>query len=189
MTLFTSKKEKNLWLWAVAVFAAIFSTLFMGKPLANQLRDQNVQAVFFVFGMFLVTAAVIAHGLKAKPGRFELSILFGIIAVYIMFVFRLGAPERSHLMEYSVLAIFIHKALVERAYQKKLILKPAIFALMISFLIGVIDELIQIVLPNRVFDHQDIIFNGIAVTMAIVSSSLLIWVRKRFDKSKNTKRK
>jgi len=54
MSLFTSKEEKNLWLWAVAVFEAIFSTLFMGMPLANQLRYQNIQAVFFVFGMLLV---------------------------------------------------------------------------------------------------------------------------------------
>ena len=182
--LFTSSREKRLWFWAFAVFAAIFSTLFMEKTLANQLKDQNIQAVFFVFGMLLVAAAVIVHGLKTKPSRIELSILLGIVAVYVMFIFRLGAPERSHLMEYSVLAIFIHKALVERASQRKLILKPALFALAIAFLIGVLDEYIQIVLPNRVFDPQDILFNGIAVIMAIASSLLLIWARKRINKSK-----
>ena len=184
MTFFTSKREKHIWLWAVVVFMAIISTLFMGKPLANQLRDQNVQAVFFVFGMLMVSAAVIAHGLRTKPGKVEISILLGIVAVYVMFIFRLGAPERSHLMEYSVLAIFIHKALVERAGQEKQIFKPALLAAVIAFLIGVLDESIQIVLPNRVFDPQDILFNGIAVTMAIASSLLLHWVRKRFNKSK-----
>ena len=177
MPFFTSKKEKNLWLWAVAVFAAIFSTLFMGMPLANQLRDQNVQAVFFICGMLLVASAVVVHGLNPKTSRIELSILLGIIAVYVMFIFRLGAPERSHLMEYSVLAIFIHKALVERATQRKRIMKPALIALVIAFLIGVLDESIQLILPNRVFDPQDILFNGIAVTMAIATRLLLHWVR------------
>lgn len=176
---FTSLREKRLWIWTLAVFTAIFSTLFIGQPLANLLQDQDVQAVFFVLGMLLTAAAVIVHGLKTKPSGKELSILLGIIAVYVMFIFRMGAPERSHLIEYSVLAIFMHKAFIERARQKKLIFKPAICALIFAFLVGVLDECIQIVLPNRVFDPEDILFNGIAATMAIASSALLNWIRKR----------
>ena len=182
--LFTSPHEKKLWLWAFAAFAAIFLTLFIGRPLANQLRDQNVQAVFFVLGLLLVAAAVIAHGLRTKPGKIELSILLGIIAVYVMLIFRLGAPERSHLMEYSVLAIFIHKALIEREKQDKRIRYPALYAWLIACSIGMLDESIQIVLPNRVFDPRDMLFNSLAATMAIGSSLLLIWVRKQIDKSK-----
>ncbi len=182
--LFTSLREKRLWMGALAVFAAIYSTLFIGKPLANLLQDQDVQAIFFVAGMLLTTAAIIAHGLLTKPSGMELSILLGIIAVYMMLVFRMGAPERSHLIEYSVLAIFIHKALVERARKKKLILKPAFCALAITIFIGVLDECLQIVMPNRVFDLQDILFNMIAATMTILSGLLLNWARKRFDRSK-----
>lgn len=181
---FTSAYEKRLWLCAMAVFAAIYATLFVGTPLANRLIDQDVQAVFFVSGMLLVAASVIFHGLRTKPGKLELSILIGIIAVYSMLILRLGAPERSHLIEYSVLAIFIHKALVERSIRKKLILKPAILALAISFLIGVSDELLQLLLPNRVFDLEDILFNGIAVSMAIASGELLTWIQKKRKSSR-----
>lgn len=184
MPLFTSSRERRLWLWAFIVFATIFATLFIGRPLASQLRNQNIQAVFFMCGMLLVAAAVIVHGLRTNPGKIEMSILLGIIAVYVMFFFRLGAPERSHLMEYSVLAIFVHKALLERAVKQKLIYKPAILALVVTFLIGVLDESVQILLPNRVFDPQDILFNGIAVTMAIGSSALLAWSGKRIGRSK-----
>lgn len=189
MPTFTSLREKRLWLWAVMVFATIFATLFMGRPLANQLRDQNVQAVFFVLGMLLVGGAIIVHAIRTKPGRLEISIWLGIIAVYVMFIFRLGAPERSHLIEYSVLTIFIHKALVERAQHRQLVLAPALLALLVAFLIGVLDESIQIVLPNRVFDPQDILFNGIAATMAIGVSVLLSWVRKRIAQAKAEKGK
>ncbi len=184
--LFTSAYEKRLWLCAMAVLAAIYATLFVGTPLANQLRDQDIQAVFFVSGMLLAAATVIFHGLRTKPGKLELSILIGIIAVYSMLIFRLGAPERSHLIEYSVLAIFIHMALVERAIRKKLILKPGLLALIISFLIGVLDEVLQILIPNRVFDLEDILFNGLAVSMAITSGALLTWIRKK-RKSKSPK--
>ncbi len=43
MPLFTSSREKHLWIWAFSVFAAIFSTLFIGQPLARLLANQNIQ--------------------------------------------------------------------------------------------------------------------------------------------------
>jgi hypothetical protein len=165
------------------VFIAIFATLFIGRPLATYLGDQNLQAVFFVSGMLLVGAAILIHAIKTKPGRNEIAILLGVIAVYTMFIFRLGAPERSHLIEYSVLALCIHKALIERAHQGKAVHSPAFLAWVMAFLLGVLDEAIQIYLPNRVFDPLDILFNGLAVTMAIGSSALLNWARKRIKKS------
>jgi len=179
MPLFKSTREKRLWTWTIVVVATIFSTLFIGQPLANELRDQNLQAVFFVLGMLLVGSAILAHGIQDKPGKIEITVLLGIIAVYVMLFVRLGLPERSHLIEYSVLAIFIHKALVERIAQGQAIRIPGLLALVSAFLIGVLDECIQSILPHRVFDPQDILFNGIAVTAAVGSSALLTWIRQR----------
>lgn len=180
MSLFKSKREKRYWFWAFIVLITILSTLVIGQPLANQLRDQNVQAVFFSLAMLLMAAAVVVHGLKTKPSKTEWATLIGVVAVYVMFFVRLGAPERSHLMEYSILAIFIHKALVERMTPVGNKLKTALLALSITFIIGVLDEVIQIVIPNRVFDPEDIVFNGMAATMTIVSVVILNWVRSRF---------
>jgi VanZ family protein len=101
-----------------------------------------------------------------------------------MFFLRLGIPERSHLIEYSVLAIFIHKAFAERVSQGNKIAMPALLSFAVTFLIGVLDECIQLFLPNRVFDALDILFNGIAVTLAIGSNVFLVWVRKRITEHK-----
>ena len=183
MAIFTSSQEKRLWLYALIVLVAILSTLIMGRPLQEMLRDQNIQAIFFSLGMLLTGGAIIAHGLKVRPSNTEIAIWFGLAAVFIMFIFRLGAPERSHLMEYSVLAIFIHKAFIERVNQGKRIPMPGLFSFVIAFLIGVLDECIQLFLPNRVFDLLDILFNGFAVTMAIGTSVFITWVQKRIAKS------
>ncbi len=99
-----------------------------------------------------------------------------------MLFLRLGLPERSHLFEYSVLAIIIHKALNERANQGGQVPVPALLAFAIAFLIGVFDECLQIILPDRVFDPVDILFNGFAVTMAIGSSVILRWIRNYRNK-------
>lgn len=104
---------------------------------------------------------------------FEMSVLLGIAAVYVMFFFRLGALERSHLIEYSVLAVFLHRALLERSTNKKPSLRPALLAIGLGVLIGLLDEVLQFFLPNRTFDPEDMIFNGFAVVMAITASSLL----------------
>lgn len=183
MPLFTTAREKRLWLWALAVFAAIFSTLFLGGPLTTLWGNQNIQGAIFFLGMLLVGAAVLVYGLRKKPNRVEVAIWLGIIAVYTMFLLRLGLAERSHLIEYSVLAILVHLALMERMRWEDKALIPALLAFGITFLLGVVDESIQILLPDRVFDPVDILFNGLAALMAIGSGLILQWIRKKIQKS------
>jgi VanZ family protein len=133
--------------------------------------------------MVLAATAVIIHGIVNKPSKVEYAILFGIIAVYVMFFFRLGATERSHLIEYSVLAILLHKAFRERFKAENKIYKPAFFSLFLGISLGVVDECIQLLIPHRYFDPQDIIFNCLAVTMAIGTILFLQWLHRRFNKN------
>ncbi len=181
----TEIREKHLWIAVTVVYLTILSTLFIGQPLANELRDQNVQAVVFLSGMFLVAVAVLLHGLIRRPGAVEYAFLIGIAAVYVMFFFRLGAPERSHLIEYSVLAVLLHKAFGKRYAGENGIWKPGLLAWVWGVSLGSLDEGIQFFLPNRVFDPLDIAFNSIAVTMAIAASVSLFLLRN-FIKKKSS---
>jgi VanZ family protein len=175
---YTSPQEKRIWLLALLVVVIIFATLFVGSPLAGLVQDQNVAAAFFLLGMLIVGAAILLHAFQSKPGKLELAIGSGILAVFIMFFLRLGLAERSHVIEYCVLAILLHKALLERVKGGKHIPVPAASALVMTFLIGVIDECIQIVIPDRHFDPTDIVFNGLAAVMGVVPYLIINWVRK-----------
>ena len=55
---------------------------------------------------------------------------------------------------------------------------------MLTVFIGTCDEWIQIFLPDRVFDPEDILFNALSALMAIGVSLALQWTRKRFSKNK-----
>ena len=178
MSLFTSPREKHLWFWASVIVAVIFSTLFVGQPVTKLFSDQNIQAIIFAIAMIMIGAAIIMHAARTNPKKIELAILLGIVAVYVMFFLRLGLPERTHLMEYSVLAIITHEAFIERDSPENGVLMPAFLAFVLVFLIGVLDECIQIILPNRVFDPLDIVFNGFVVAVAIGSSVVFAWIRK-----------
>jgi VanZ family protein len=183
MSLFTSSWEKRLWLYALIVLATIVSTLIFGQPLVEVFASQDLRATIFLLVMALVGTTIVIHSIKTRPSRAEITIWLGLSAVYIMFFLRLGMPERSHLMEYSVLAIFIHMALIERASQEGKILMPALLALAATFIIGLLDECVQIFLPDRVFDPNDIAFNGFSGLMAIGSRMVLQWIRKKTRKA------
>lgn len=183
MPLFTSAREKRLWLYAMIVLLTIISTLIFGQPLVKLFASQDVRAVIFLLVMAIIGTTILIHGLKTLPSRTEVTIWLGLAAVYIMFFLRLGMPERSHLMEYSVLAIFIHMALIERIGQESKVLKPALLAFTATFMIGLLDECIQIFLPDRVFDPNDIVFNGFSGLLAIGSRMVLQWIRKKTRKA------
>lgn len=179
MAFFTSSREKRLWLYTFLVLAAIFSTLIFGGILVLEMNEKLQGALFF-YTMIVIAATVILHGLITRPSIVEITIWLGLSAVYLMLYARLGFAERSHLFEYSILVIFIHMALEERKKQGKKIPMTALIAFLISFSIGILDEFIQIYIPNRVFDPVDIGFNGLASGMAIGGSMLISWVRKKF---------
>ena len=183
MSFFSTTREKRYWLGALIVLAAIITSLFAGQWMAEFFSDQNVQAVIFLTCMILIGVAIIIHGLQKRPGRYEIAALLGISGVFIMLFLRLGLAERSHLMEYSVLALFTHKALQERMQVSIPAWRPALIAGILAFAIGILDECVQLLLPNRVFDPIDIIFNGIAVSGVIGSSLLLRWLRGKMVKN------
>ena len=95
-----------------------------------------------------------------------------------MFFFRLGAPERSHLIEYSVLAILLHKAYTKRYATEAGIWKPSLLAWVTGIVLGALDEGIQHFLPHRVFDPVDIVFNSMAISMAIIATMILSWLSR-----------
>lgn len=180
MPLFTSTRERRLWVWTLVVVVAIYATLGLAPRLVGMLTDQDLAAVFFLLGMFLVGVSVLALALKTRPGGVEIGVALGITAVYLMVFFRITlATERSHLIEYSVVAALIYEALIERKKNGRRIPVPGMLAILMTALIGVIDECIQAFLPDRVFDPADILFNVLAGVMAVSASTALRWARRR----------
>ena len=178
--LFASDRERRLWAWTLAVIVAIYSTLGLARTLAGILRDEGILVAAFALGMVLVGATVVVLGLRKRPGAAEIGIALGIAAAYFMVMFRMALPEeRTHLIEYSVVAVFIHEALKERAGQGRHVPVPALVAVAAASVVGVIDECIQALIPSRVFDLEDILFNFLAALMAVVASVALSWARRR----------
>ena len=179
MSLFTSNRERRLWLWALAVVIAIYSTLGLARALAGQLRTHGLLESLFMVSFLLVGAVILAYGLKVRPGGLEIGVALGVAAVYILIFVRMATPEeRTHLIEYGVLSVFIYEALKERASQGRRVPVPALLAVIAASLIGLIDENIQAFLPNRTYDERDLLFNVLAAVMAVAASMALSYARR-----------
>ena len=178
MSLFTSVRERKLWYWTGVAWAVIFASIWLAGSVADFLRDRGLISNAIWLVLFLVALAVLINGIRSRASGFEVIIWIGLFAVYLMVMLRMTLPEeRSHLIEYSILALFIFEALRERASHKPDLKYPALWAIGITTALGILDESIQLLVPIRVFDPIDIFFNFLASVLAIGGSVILQWVR------------
>ncbi len=177
-SVFSSDRERRLWRWTLLAVVGIYSTLGIVPVLAEWLHNQGLAAAAFLGSMLLIGLTVVMQGLKAKPGGREIGVALGIAAVYIMLFLRLTLPERSHLIEYSVVAVFLYEALIERARQGRRVPLPPLLAIVVTSIIGTTDECIQMFVPNRFFAWEDVLFNVLASLMAVTGMVTLAWAKR-----------
>ena len=174
MSFFTSDRERRLWIWTLVVVAAIYSTLGPAQMLVAMLRERNLLRISFALILVMIGVAIIWRWVKQHPDWRGLGVWLAAAAVYTFAFFRVETlEERSYLIEYSLVAILIYQALLERARQGRHVPYPAALAFGASVALGFLDEGIQAILPKRVFDLVDVGFNALAAFMAIVVSMAL----------------
>ena len=182
--LFTSRRERRLWLWALAVVVAIYSTLGLAGTLAEELRERDLLPAAVLVLMLVTVAAIVGSGLKRRPGRREVWVALGVTAVYAMAVVRMGGTmeERTHLFEYGIVAVLIYQALSERAANGRRVPAPAVLALVATVVLGWLDEGLQALIPNRVYDNFDVVRNTVAALIGIGGSVTVGWLNEHLDR-------
>ena len=179
---FSSNRERRLWLWALAVVAAIYATADLARTLVDALRESGLLELtptMFSVGMLLIGVMILVQGLRERSRGVEVGFALGVAAIAVLGLARgIAAAERSHLIEYAVLAMIIHEALVERKGHGWRVPVPAVLAITVTTAVGVVDECIQFFLPTRTFDWFDIGFDFSASVMAVGSSVSIRWVRR-----------
>lgn len=171
---FTSKKETRLWLLALATLIAIYSTIPFSQPISNFIQRNHLHGAFFLTGLILVGLTITLLGVSQKTTSIQVGTVIGVSTVYLLIFLRLEIPQdRTHLIEYGILASLIYLALNERKINQPTKLPIAFMAMIFSSIAGTIDEFLQLLVPNRYFDLNDILFNTLASCFSIFVVGIL----------------
>jgi hypothetical protein len=162
------------------VLIALFGSVGSAPKLFKVLEDSPLidSAVWLAF--FSLVAAVAWQALIKRPTLHQIWIFLSVLGVFTFAWVRFQFPaERSHLFEYSVVALMIYEALLERQNNGRLARNPALLALGLASGLGLLDETTQLFVPERYFDWRDVLFNTGAAVGAITASWSMDWVRQR----------
>lgn len=134
----------------IAPFARkILRTIYL---IVNREAVSALLKIFFILFVFFLAIFII---LKRKIIKISFPSVFPLLMAipFTLIFFKIKLPEEKiHLMEYALLGFLLF-----RDYLKKRIsVFTSIFFL--SF-VASFDELFQMVLPDRIFDFRDILFN------------------------------
>jgi len=177
---FTSKRERRLWFALSIVLAGIYATLGQAPEIVAALGTGILESAGsnLVFAIIVLLVVIPVFFIDKRLGHAEIAVGSGILTVYLLAWLRLGSwEERTHLFEYALVAALVHEALLERRENGRRVPAPALLALVISISLGWLDEGVQSLLPNRVFDLIDVAFNSIAATMIIGARWVVARVR------------
>ena len=159
------------------VVAGIYLTIGPALALTGVLTAEQISSGFWI-GLILLAASVLIAGLVSRPTGVFIAAAIGVAGAYLIVLLRMTEPaERSHMIEYTIVALLIFAALKERIKNGSDLKHPTLLAVVITITVGTLDELIQIVIPDRFFTVQDILFNSLAAVMAVTAVVLLTWAR------------
>ena len=117
---FTSRRERWFWVLASIVVLAIYSTLGLAQVLADRVAEPRTLDHVMFWGAMVVFATILAAGFVTRPRPVQIVAAVGVIGVYWLAFARIASPaDRTHLVEYSVVAILIYAALRERTSESR----------------------------------------------------------------------
>ena len=150
-------------IYTFAIYAFLpFGTAFWRFVLNQWGSGINYLGLFFVcvLGAYFLIYLIFQKQVR----RFSVYIAFFAISTGCLAVLKylcIAGAEWFHLLLYGILSAMVFWALKLDVKNKRIYIYTAI----IGFTLGAIDELIQGVLPSRVFDVRDIVMNWLSSGM------------------------
>ena len=125
----------------------------------------NFTNYFAAFVLGLIGLFIVFYLISKRKGTHNFIWLAVLAFVYAWGLSRLELPiERIHFIEYGLLGLLVFRALRHNIKDTSLYLWSGI----IVFCLGFLDEGIQYVLPNRVYQISDVVVNGVAGILGLL---------------------
>lgn len=169
-----ARQVRFLWLAALAWMIAIYSTLYIARPIAEALRQRNLLRLTVGTIIALLGVAVLVWAVRARLGWRAWSVVAaGSAALLLGMAYVSPVEVKLHFVEYCVLGCLLYLALSLGGSRL-----AALRAIVLTGLAGWLDEGIQYMLPNRWYDIADVAINATAGVIGVLTLVALGWVRR-----------
>lgn len=162
------------WLLFLAWTLSIYTAIPFARSMQGQVNDLFGSGIFLpmvgvYLGCFLLYAVYVCIRSLGRQSILRVGYLLLIASAFAYWMWQLREnPERTlHFVQYGTLSLFAYRALLHQ------IRNPSIYpaSALLCGICGTIDEIIQWLTPERVFDYNDIAINfgaAILVQLALV---------------------
>ena len=163
-------REAISWMGVAAWVIFIYGSIPLARAFQQQIYAWGLKPFFLVITLAAFALAALAlvrsavrEAWKPRPSQVVvLAVVFGLF-VGLTWQLRSNPEEAFHFVQYGVLALLLLRALRHRLADPTLYLA----ALMFGLFFGILDELIQWLIPRRFFDYRDILINATAVVLCV----------------------
>ena len=174
---FRSVRERRLWVAVAVAVSLLLAALYPFQLVLDALRARNLLRLS-IAGLFLVVAVPVVYSLARRRAPLRAWIVLAAAgAVYLVLAVAMEVPqERLHLVEYGALAILLRAAFAESAAVRPRGAHSTnvdLRSLLAATAIGWLDEAMQGILPNRMYDLRDVGFNALAAAVALGAAAAL----------------
>jgi hypothetical protein len=161
----SKKKILFSWLWVALCILSIFLIVPIARSVRNFVEELwNVS--LFGYSVLFIVCAVFLISLYFLWFRFKIRAvsnylwLAAIALVYVYFTLKLWKhPEEAiHFLEYGLLGLLLFQALRHHIDDKSIYMA----AFLIGGLVGIFDEVLQWMIPRRIWDMRDIGLNALS---------------------------
>jgi hypothetical protein len=163
------ESERRSWVWVFICIGLIYATIPLARLLVGMVDEQFGREIFLYACLLLFTLGG-AFGLRNLRHR-QLPTgaylcLIGVLFIFAVTIYQLRAiPEEAlHVAQYALLAGLVYRAFAHRVRDHTIF--P--LALLLTSMVGMVDEYFQWVVPSRYFDLTDIGLNAFAGLIAMI---------------------
>jgi hypothetical protein len=174
VTLIRSVRERRLWLAVAIAVTLLLAALYPLQFVLDALRARNLLRLT-IAGLFLFSACAAAVALARRRAPLAAWLAgAAAAAVYAVAALAMEVPqERLHLVEYGALALLLRAAVAESRRGRAPAWVTDAWTLAGATAIGWLDEGVQGILPNRMYDLRDVGFNAFAAALALAAAAAM----------------
>ncbi len=161
------ESEIRSWLWAGLWTILILITIPLARAIANRVEDSVGTAVFLWLTAGAIAVALLL-ALRALARRrlardaYVWLMVFGGALLLMAWNLRGNPVEAFHLVQYGVLSVLVYRALLHRCSDYGIYPLSAL----LTGSVGILDEWIQWLIPERYWGLRDVIINFTAAVLA-----------------------